>query len=205
MCCYFPTYSLPLCVCVCRGVRSRPPPYRGALSWHGDSREESTAVRERSQPLSAARLAPRSVYFQQGRLIRASSCQRFVSAPLLSPKPPLPAGSQELRQMNTFKSNSTPTDNSFTASPPAPLGGDMLVLCLIPTTPGAQYGVWPRLRMWRLRSSHGPLETTCTLQSRQGEEPGRTFTGCSTNRNNTSTSEGFVCFHIYIHPTTCVD
>lgn len=124
----------------------------------------------RSQAALCCPLGSGSVYFQRGRLIRASSCQRFVSVPLLFPKLPLPVGSQELRQMNTFKSNSTPTDNSPAALPPAPLGRGMVVLCLISTTPGAQYRVWPRLRMQRHRSSHCPLEITCTLQSCEGEE-----------------------------------
>lgn len=115
--------------------------------------------------LSGCLLGSCSVYFQQGRLIRASSCQRFVSVPLLSPGRPSPWGVRGIRQMNTFKSNSTPTDNSSTAMPPAPLGRDMVVLCLISPTPGAQYRGWPRLPMWRQRSSHCPLETTCTLHS----------------------------------------
>lgn len=78
-----------MCVCLGQGVRWNPPtpPHpieRRSLGMA--TAEEGTAASECSQPLSAARLAPRSVYFQQGRLIRASSCQRFVSAPLLSPQ-----------------------------------------------------------------------------------------------------------------------
>lgn len=46
-----------------------------------------TAVNSRSRPLGSG-----NVYFQQGHLIRASSCQRFVSALLLSPKLPLLSG-----------------------------------------------------------------------------------------------------------------
>lgn len=127
---------------------------------------------EHSQPLFAvrsslaARFGSHSVYFQRGHLIRASSCQRFVSVPLLSPSHPSPLGVRGIRQMNTFKSESTQTDNSPTAMPPPPLGRDMVVLYLISPTPGAQYRAWPRLRMWwwRQRSPRGSLENTCTLQ-----------------------------------------
>lgn len=125
--------------------------------------------------LSGCWVGSHSVYFQQGRLIRASSCQRFVSVPLLSPSRPSPWGVRGIRQMNTFKSNSTQTDNSPTAMPPAPLGRDMVVLCLISPTPGAQYRGWPRLWMWRQRSSHSPLETTCKLRLCKGEEQGRAY------------------------------
>lgn len=74
--------------------------------------------------------------------------------------------------MNTFKSKSTQTDNSLSAMPPPPLGGDMLVLCLISSTPGAQYRGRPRVRAWRWEqsSAHGPQETPRVPPSRKGGE-----------------------------------
>lgn len=124
----------------------RPLPYRAVLSWHGlnSNRAEGTAASAHSRCLpcvflSGCSLGARSVYFQRGRLIRASSCQRFVSAPLLSQSRPSPKGVGGIRQMNTFKSNSTQADNSLTAMPPAPLGRDMVVLCLISQTLGVRY------------------------------------------------------------------
>lgn len=94
--------------------------------------------------------------FYRDVLIRASSCQRFVSAPLLSSGRPTPRGDGGIRQMNTFESNSTQTDNSpslprhrlpevetwlFYASSPQPLG--------------PPNRAWPRLTMRSLPSGKG--------------------------------------------------
>lgn len=76
--------------------------------------------------------------------------------PLLCLSRPSLWGVRGIRQMNTFKSNSTQTDNSPTAMPPAPLGRDMVVLCLISPAPRAQFRSWPRQWMWRQRSHHSP-------------------------------------------------
>lgn len=83
------------CVCVCVGDPC-PTEQSRALLAQAQQRWRRAYRGAHSQPRFtvffslAAHFGYRSVYFQRGRLIRASSCQRFVSVPLLSQSCPLP-------------------------------------------------------------------------------------------------------------------